>query len=408
MTKKLIESLYLKNIAVVGFRSIHKINADFNNGLNIIIGKNGAGKSNLLYIVKEALRPKGLPQDSHVKALSFAMESLSGADLFEVNYERQAFSPEDIEINPGQKYFFKRTYSLNGTYLPLNHRGKLLAGESEGTLIVKSRQLFYNYALRSVMLTFPRTILLEYNLPISPEFIDLPGKLIIDFDMYEGIYSIGNNFLDRYFWNIETEFLDFFENKSSDQIDSQMIKEIPTDYIKSKFVFSDEFIRVLSKYTPIKNVRFNSNINIYFDELRFNVENIKIEYFVNDTWLPWNNLSDGTKRLFYIIAQIQDLKESVILIEEPELGIHPHQFDLLMQFIKERSDFNQIIISTHSPLVLNYVEIEELSRIQIVSYSKDSGTSIRRLSNDEREKARTYVEEVGYLSDYWVYSDLEE
>ena len=67
------------------------------------------------------------------------------------------------------------------------------------------------------------------------------------------------------------------------------------------------------------------------------IENIQLDFKIDGRWLPWSQLSDGTKRLFYIIAEVSN-NEALILIEEPELGIHPHQFNLLMDFLKEQAE----------------------------------------------------------------------
>ncbi|MBS1503358.1 MAG: AAA family ATPase, partial [Bacteroidetes bacterium] len=97
-----------------------------------------------------------------------------------------------------------------------------------------------------------------------------------------------------------------------------------------------------------------------------------------------------------------------ILIEEPELGIHPHQFNLLMDFLKTQSAHKQIIISTHSPKSLDHLEKDDLNNILIAYYDRKSGTQIRHLSPKEIKKAKAYIKEIGFISDYWLHSDLEE
>jgi len=410
MAHNTMNSLYLKRVFIDSFRSINKLDVEFEKGLNILIGRNGVGKSNLLYILKDALRRNGLPQDTHVKALSLRMKGWDSDNLFDVDYVRKNVNAEDLEINPTHKYFFSRNYKLNGHDLVVNRRGKFEVNteKEDGEVVLRPGHSYYNYALRDKGLSFPRSVFLEYNIPSSLEFIDNPGKVVFDFDTLEINEGASLSFLVDFFWNLENKLFDLIENQKAVQADSEKIVEISPEFIKSNFVFDEVFVEVLSKYTPIKNIRFNPNINIYFDDNEIIIENIKIDYFVNEAWLPWSHLSDGTKRLFYIIAQIQNMSDDIILLEEPELGIHPHQFHLLMEFLKERSNYNQIIISTHSPLTLNHLDIDELDRIQIVSYDKGTGTQIRRLTVDEQQKAKQYIEEVGYLSDYWVYSDLEE
>ena len=123
--------------------------------------------------------------------------------------------------------------------------------------------------------------------------------------------------------------------------------------------------------------------------------------------MPWSQLSDGTKRLFYLITEITNWTGGLILVEEPELGIHPRQFHLLMQFLKEEAEEKQIIMSTHSPQALNFLEESELLHILITYYDQKKGTLIKHLSTSQISKAKKYMKEVGFLSDYWMLSDLE-
>ena len=97
----------------------------------------------------------------------------------------------------------------------------------------------------------------------------------------------------------------------------------------------------------------------------------------------------------------------IALLEEPELGIHPHQLHLLMQFIKEQSRHKQIIITTHSPQVLDTIGSDELDRIIICEYDGKNGTQLRHLTEKEISKAKKYMKEEAFLSDYWRFSDLE-
>jgi predicted ATPase len=377
-------------------------------GLNILIGKNGSGKSNLLFILNEALRFTGLSKDIHLKAMSFKMCTYGNEDTFEVMYERKQSKDDGLESNYAPKFYFHRSYKMNGSELVISRRrGIGSIYDEEGSVIQPSYRL-YNYALRQHNILFPNTILLGYSLPQSLEFIEKAGKIILDYDLFEARYNYSLTFINRFIWKLENNLITYFDDIVEGELEAETIASIDPDIIRSSFVIDENLIEALSKYTPIKNIRYNSNINIYYNGLQVIIENIKIDFFVNETWLPWSHLSDGTKRLFYIVSEIQIMEEGIILLEEPELGIHPHQFHLLMQFLKERSEYNQIILSTHSPLALNHLDSNELDRIVIAHYSKDTGTQIRKLSIDEQEKANNYVEEVGYLSDYWVHSDLEE
>ncbi|RZK13568.1 MAG: ATP-binding protein, partial [Hymenobacter sp.] len=93
--------------------------------------------------------------------------------------------------------------------------------------------------------------------------------------------------------------------------------------------------------------------------------------------------------------------------EEPELGIHPHQLHLLLNFLREQSEKHQLIITTHSPQVLDMLREDELDRITICELHKTKGTQFRKLKKTQQDDARRYMREVGFLSDYWRLGDLE-
>jgi predicted ATP-dependent endonuclease of OLD family len=68
---------------------------------------------------------------------------------------------------------------------------------------------------------------------------------------------------------------------------------------------------------------------------------------------------------FDTLRDTERSSNSIILVEEPELGIHPHQFHLVMEFLKEVSTRNQVIITTHSPRDLDLVSKSELVTINM-------------------------------------------
>ena len=131
---------------------------------------------------------------------------------------------------------------------------------------------------------------------------------------------------------------------------------------------------ILKEFSPIENVRINDNFLLEIDNEneKISLKNFFLEFYIDKKWYSFDDLSDGTKRIFYIISEIfildkrmyvneEEKRLNVIFIEEPELGIHPFQLFNLMRFIKEKSRTNQIIITTHSPLSLDILEKDELT-----------------------------------------------
>jgi predicted ATPase len=90
---------------------------------------------------------------------------------------------------------------------------------------------------------------------------------------------------------------------------------------------------------------------------------------------PWQ-FSDGTIRFICLAtALLQPRPPSTILIDEPELGLHPFALDLLAALIHEASDRTQVIVSTQSPLLLNHFEPKQV----IVVDRADGGSRFQKL-----------------------------
>lgn len=64
-------------------------------------------------------------------------------------------------------------------------------------------------------------------------------------------------------------------------------------------------------------------------------------------------------------------------------------------------------MTTHSPQALDSLENNELDRIVIAYTSPNLDTQFRHLNEGELSKAHEYIKE-DFLSDYWLYSDLEK
>lgn len=95
----------------------------------------------------------------------------------------------------------------------------------------------------------------------------------------------------------------------------------------------------------------------------------------NYPFQPWQ-LSDGTIRFICLVtALLQPKPPSTILIDEPELGLHPMALDILAELIHEASERTQVIVSTQSPILLNRFTSEQI----IVVDRHDGASRFQRL-----------------------------
>jgi len=85
------------------------------------------------------------------------------------------------------------------------------------------------------------------------------------------------------------------------------------------------------------------------------------------------SMSEGTLRMLGILLAVyQPATPTVLLIEEPEATIHPAATDVLMAVLLDAAHRSQVIISTHSPDVLDYKDLPDGS---ILVVSKEDGTT---------------------------------
>ncbi|MBV9576811.1 MAG: AAA family ATPase, partial [Gammaproteobacteria bacterium] len=70
-------------------------------------------------------------------------------------------------------------------------------------------------------------------------------------------------------------------------------------------------------------------------------------------------------------ALLQPNPPSTILIDEPELGLHPYAIEILAELIQAAAKKTQLIISTQSPALIDY-----FSPNDIIVVNRKNGASI--------------------------------
>jgi predicted ATPase len=125
----------------------------------------------------------------------------------------------------------------------------------------------------------------------------------------------------------------------------------------------------------------------FFDDfqlrpLNLKPDDIKLEWRHkrSDQYFDASSLSDGTLR-FIALATLflhptSNLRP-VILIDEPELGLHPYAIEVLASLMRQASVDKQLIISTQSSLLLDHFEPKDV----LVANRVDDGTILERLDS---------------------------
>lgn len=132
-------------------------------------------------------------------------------------------------------------------------------------------------------------------------------------------------------------------------------------------------------------VRTVQQVAPFFDDfrlepLRLNPEDIKLEWRhkKSDQYFDASSLSDGTLRfiaLATLLLQPEQFRPSIILVDEPELGLHPYAIEVFAALVRQASVTNQVIVSTQSSLLLDHFEPQDV----LVADRANGGTQLTRL-----------------------------
>lgn len=184
---------------------------------------------------------------------------------------------------------------------------------------------------------------------VLPKIIYIPIEI-----KFNKIERVKTNFKEKY--------------KFLNTINNEIINNIPS-YIASRITY----IANTEEDLTMKQVRekVNKEINGIFDILDIDVklkgvskDETSTPIFTNSSGDEFdiNGLSSGEKQLFLRTLAIKMLEpeNSIILIDEPELSLHPKWQSKIIKVYERIGKNNQIIIATHSPHILGSVPKENL------------------------------------------------
>jgi len=145
--------------------------------------------------------------------------------------------------------------------------------------------------------------------------------------------------------------------------------------------------------------RFNSDLKNILNTLpNWSIEEypsgdyyLKFEYngFIHTS----DGLGDGLINIYFIVDALYDSDiQQTIVIDEPELSLHPSLQKRVLKYLAEYAKDRQIVITTHSPYFVNFDylingarlfrTVKENNLIKIYQLSSESITSIKDYKND--------------------------
>ena len=337
----------LDYISIKGFKSLRDIDRLELGNCNVVIGANGSGKSNFI----EAF--SFLNQIREGRLQEYA-ELSGGADnlLF-------LGSKETSEL------FFKLSFqdSVNGYEI------RLKPTDEEKFSITNEEVLYWDK---------------RYPGPYREGLSRANGEAGISRKTLKGTADWVRHRLGR--WRVY-HFHDTSRTspmkKSSDIADNRFLRPDASNLAAFLYLLQEEHP---GEYELIRQTV--QRVAPFFDDfllepLRLNQDKVRLEWKHKrtDKYFGPAAFSDGTLRFIALCTLLQQPKEyrsSIILIDEPELGLHPYAITMLASLIKSASKDSQLIISTQSPILLDHFEPEEI----LVANRIESATTLERLDAD--------------------------
>lgn len=94
------------------------------------------------------------------------------------------------------------------------------------------------------------------------------------------------------------------------------------------------------------------------------------------------HLSDGTIRFICLAtALLQPYPPSTIIIDEPELGLHPSAIGILAELVKSAAKRTQVLIATQSPAFIDHFTVEDI----IIVKRKNGASTFERVDEKQLE-----------------------
>jgi predicted ATPase len=151
--------------------------------------------------------------------------------------------------------------------------------------------------------------------------------------------------------------------------------------------------------------RYLKRLSDRFEDIKLHAEGGRFQLYLQERVLgrvSATRLSDGTLRFLCLMAILCDPKPGpLVCIEEPEAGLHPEALAIVGDALREASTRTQLIVTTHSDALVDRFTDEPESVI-VCERDFDESTCFRRLSS---EKLSEWLNDYT-LGDLWLRGEI--
>jgi len=330
--------MFVKSLVVKNFRCFEDLtisnfgvpNGTEGSGLNIFIGENGNGKTTILESIK-------LLTQNRLKTKGY----LSIQDFYDIEKKIEISSTASSDFDV-KRAIPKGSFKANGFHFYANPREK----DSKSNLV---EHLTFDNLYRqsdSQKLLEPELRLEVQNL-YGSRFSEMQ---IIYLDKRR-TRSVSDGQHPDKFNSLLSDFnFQFSKDKNNFKISSDLNDDIRTKLLPSKG--ADKILTQI-----IKDFKDVSGLDVKLDHLNilepFNSAFFAVRDLHKHQQIPVSKLGSGYEMIFTILY-LQNYyalagKKTILLIDEPELHLHPKLQNILIKTLLNISKDSQIIISTHSP-----------------------------------------------------------
>ena len=348
----------LSRITIEGYKSIKKCDISFGK-INVLIGCNGAGKSNFIsaFSLLQNILSKNLQvsvAQSGVNALLYGGRKVTEEIAFEVLFGNNSYGFILIPTDDNRLIFQKEYFGYHGYW---ENESIVARGHSEAMWDVGAKNNIDRYVI---------PILQKQNWRVY-HFHDTGRSAKVKQE-----HNISNNRVLQFDASNLAAFL----------------YRLKGNYKKNY----DEIVQTIQLIAPYFS-------DFVLDPQEGNEEQIVLKWQQKGCEDIFNasQLSDGTLRficLATLLLQPHELQPATIIVDEPELGLHPYAITIFAEMVKQLSDEKQIIVSTQSVELLNEFNVEDV----IVVDRGENGSEFKRLKEEDLE---VWLEEDYALGDLW-------
>jgi predicted ATPase len=342
--------------------------------LNVFIGPNAAGKSNLIEALA-LLRATPVPPQttSNADVRGVVRRGGGAAEWLWKGAKGRAASVELVVSNPKGKQPLRHFFAFDGDAQGFRVRDERVENE---TAYPNQSEVYFYYRFQGghpVINTIAQGERRLAQETVSQELSILAQRR--DPELYPEITYLAETYEK---WRIYREWA-FGRNTVFREPQKA---DMRNDRLEEDFSNLGLFLSRLRKTPKAKKAILDGLKDLYDGLTDFEpiVEGGSVQVFFSegDFSIPATRLSDGTLRYLCLLAILCDLEPPpLICIEEPELGLHPDILPKLADLLVAASTRTQLIVTTHSDILVD--AMTERPEAVVVCEKHEGQTKMRRL-----------------------------